>query len=575
MLDRLNDSNSDDNCSDIEWELPTRRSFVSLTHNDLFSQSFTSQETRKSSIKIDKSPLIIDEQGNDENENKPFLKRNDEIRHSMNESENNQIINKTIEKIFKEQRKMRVEIQKQFKQFNEYKEIENMEKEMQKKQEIKLKKEKELKQIQSKKEQERTQGLDKLKYEREMELGKIKEIISEEFSKRDNELLQKQQEIENLTENLKDKIKHQDQLNNELKLKSIENEQFINSLKNKVSELQNDQENLVKDDEIRENEKKLNETEHKIENVEMEQEEILKEINDNIEIQEHLENEQKELKQNEIELKEKQEILEIEKKNEIKKRSKNAYKKFDIERANIIMECEIEFEHIRKRKSLIDTDNMMDNIKLKMRKQFKEQMMRLRLQINDKIKNVLPYTIIGQFGEGDILFTSSPNNQMSACINIHGILHIGDINNIKCLYLRSLIKDDNVKYVKPIHIEWDKESVLLGVLLNDSKWIGIWNSITKQFYEFSVNDCNDIITSFAWSTNKLLLGMNNGDIHIKNMDKKETEIITIHKKMLDKIDICKLSLQACNNVGIFNRDQNKLICSINLISLYFAYNIPN
>eukprot|EP01084_Bolivina_argentea_P290198 498414_1 len=540
LLNKL-DNSDDDESSTIEWELPTRRKFISLTKDDFFgqtgNQSFSSMQRRASEVKIDESPLLIDNEDNNEIifseiNNNNQQQKTQYNRCSIRKSSKN-LIATTIQKIFDEQNKMREEIQKQFQQFNEYKEIENMEKEMQIKQENKLKQEEELKHKELEKQEQREENLQRLEHEKEIELQKIKEMISLEFTKRDDELIRKQNEIEELKQVLKEKITDQDDLNDTLKEKASENEELINTLKNKLSELQNNQQNLVQDDEIEQNKKEISLAENKIEDVEMKQEEILKEINDNMEIHENLENEQKELEENEIELKEEQKHLETEKTKEIKKRSKNAYKKFDIRRANIIMECEIDFENIRERKSLLNTDDMMENIKLKMRKQFKEQMMKLRLQLNKNIK--LPHTKINNsfFGDGNILFACSSNSEMCACLGINGIFHIIDVKNgegiymqnlksIICIYDENLIEEE-ITNVNGIHMEWDINSILLGVLLEDCKWVGVWNSLTKQFYEFSVDECNDIVTSFAWSDNKLLLGMNNGDIYIKDMYKIEEE----------------------------------------------------
>ena len=577
------ESDDDDSSDVVSWELPTTKKFVALGKEDLLNQSFTENETRQSIIKMDESPLEI-------NEEKPPLPRNEEIipsrteseedsdtdsdndsapRFSMRKSQGGGLMDKAIQEMFAKQQERKEQQRKIFKQFEEYKEIQNMERERKKKRKQKAKEEQKLQEKQQEKEDEKKESLEKLEEEKKLELAKIKEMISEEFSKRDDELLVKQQEIDKLKQELEQKIKDQENLNNALKEKSQENEGLIESLKDKVSELQNEKENLVKEEEIEEKKLEIDETESKIEDCEAKQEEIIKEIDENKEIQEKLEDEAGELEEKETELKEEKENLEIEKEKEIEKRSKNAYKNFDIRRANIIMECEIEFEHIRERQSLLDTNEMMENIKLKMRKQFKEKMMKLRLQLQKDTKHKLPYTELDNtyFGEGEIICSVSPNNSFCAAIGINGVLHVIDIRSGEDIYLQSMKPiivtynddietEDEIESVKAIDIKWDKESQLLGVLLDKCKWIGIWNSLTKQFYEFSVNDCDEIITSFAWSKDKLLLGMNNGDINIKRMndddDEKKNTLITIKRKMLDKIDICRWSVDS--NFGIVVND---------------------
>merc|ERR1719410_1274433 len=104
-------------------------------------------------------------------------------------------------------------------------------------------------------------------------------------------------------------------------------------------------------------------------------------MNDNVEMHDCLANETKALNKDEKKLIFDGWRLSIKKKKATKKRSKHAYKKFDIRRANLIMEAEIEFEMIREHKSLLNQEEIMANVKMKMKKQFKEQMMKLRLQL--------------------------------------------------------------------------------------------------------------------------------------------------------------------------------------------------
>eukprot|EP01083_Nonionella_stella_P147195 464005_1 len=559
LLHRLDDS--DDESSNIEWELPSRRRFISLTPADLLNtnSSFCTKQMKQNEVKIDTSPLIVDEtkaEGfeqtspqfpqSDQNVTEKITQHN---RYSFLNTKSDQLTDKTIQKIFEEQQKMREQMQEQFKQFNEYKEIETMEQQMNQIQETKAKQQDELKQIESQKEEERKQNLDQLEAQKQIELDQIKQIISEEFVKRNDELLRKQQEIERLKQTLIDKMKDKDDVNIALQQQASENETIIKQLKSKVSELREDGET---------NTKEIALAETTIEDVAMKQEEILKEISDNIELHQTLEHEQKELEQNEVELKQKQEDLESEKDKEIKKRSKNAYKKFDILRANIMMESEIEFKHIREKRSLLDVGDIMDMMKLKMKRQFKEQMMRLRVQLNDNnAKSVqLPYTKIDRsfFGDdaGAIVFAASPNSEMCACLGANGIFHVIDIRTAEDLYLGSLkgiicnydtnVMENEIESVKVVHMEWDKEGMLMALLLDGCTWIGIWNSLTKQFYELSVDECEDKISAFGWSHNTLLFGMDKGDIYIKNMYKEESELIMIKNKMFDAIDLCTWSV---------------------------------
>merc|ERR1719206_338477 len=95
-------------------------------------------------------------------------------------------------------------------------------------------------------------------------------------------------------------------------------------------------------------------------------------------------------------------------------------------------------------------------------------------------------------------------------------------------------------------VKWDPDSALLGVLLCESTWIAIWNSVTKQMVQLNVDECEDTITAFAWShSGKLLLGMANGDIHIKDMAQQDRVSpgfeVTIRQKMLGSIGICDWS----------------------------------
>ena len=540
---------SDEESSDIEWEMPTRRKFLSLSQNDLLGQSasflFSADKLRQSDVMIDQSPLI-DDAKMDETICSPTARQS---RYSMRKSKSDKITDGAMQKIFDEQSKMRQELQLQYEQFAEYQEIQKMEQEMHKVQQMRLKEDKELRQRELEKENERRENLKKLNSEKELELDKIKEIISLEFSKRDNELQSKQNEIEKLRKALEEKAKIHNDLNEALKLKSTENEAVIITLRNKISELQRDQTSLIKDEEIEENKKEIAVTEHKIENIEINQAEILKEMHDNIELHETLEIKVNKLMEDEIEVIEEQKSLEVQKTKEIKRRSKNAWKKFDIRRANLIMEAEIEFEHIRERKSLINREAMMNNVKLKMRKQFKEQMMRLRLQLNGD-KKKLPFTKISNtfFGEASFSFACSDNGELCACVGNNNIFHVIDIRNGNDLYFHSLKgvaanydEDVNDDGMEVIDIQWDKDSSMVGILLNKCTWIGVWNSLTEQFYEFCVEDNDDIVASFAWSNNQLLLGMDCGDIHIKNMNDLENKMMTIPNKMRGNIDICRWS----------------------------------
>merc|ERR1712176_118437 len=222
----------------------------------------------------------------------------------------------------------------------------------------------------------------------ESELDKIREIIASEFSKRDSDLRSKHNEIEKIKKALEQKIKTQNDLNNKLQLKSSENEQTIKNLKDQINALLQDQINLVNDDDIAANKKQIVVTENELEDVKQTQDEILKEIHDAIETKETLESENKACNKDETKIIFDAWRVSIKKKKITKRRSKHAYKKFDIRRANLIMEAEIEFEVIRERKSLLDRDELFRNVKIKMMKQFKEQMMRLRIQLANKRKYV-------------------------------------------------------------------------------------------------------------------------------------------------------------------------------------------
>merc|ERR1712129_133425 len=106
-------------------------------------------------------------------------------------------------------------------------------------------------------------------------------------------------------------------------------------------------------------------------------------------------------------------------------------------------EAEIEFEVIRERKSLLDRDELFRNVKIKMMKQFKEQMMRLRIQLANKRKYVKINNSF--FGEHCFSVSCSPNGEMCAAVGCNLALHIIDIRNGRSLHLQSL-KEMRARY---------------------------------------------------------------------------------------------------------------------------------
>ena len=577
MILRTVDCSDSDNEEAIEFNLPSSRNrFLSLTDNDLFAE-FTPLEPRKSKIQVIASPL--NESGSPsmdfvdpfaDSDPSPQIRRGSMRKSAIEMDEDAQNLLKRL-------KQLKSEMDRELQQFDEYEEVEHLQNEMQQKQKLKLETQSKLQQEQTQKKEQRESELQNLETERESELADIRAIISEEFSKRENGLKAKEMEIENMRKALESKMQRQHDLNSELTVKSKANDALIQSLKDKVSELLEQQTTIstmhreedkdgqnATDDipldiqrDIERNKELIHEVEDEMQSVEKEQEEILKEIHDVLEMENHLKSEQQELDQEVMDLKDEHEDLEIEKEREIKKRSKNAFKKFDVRRANLMLESSIELKHIRERLTLLDTKGLMEEVKLKMMAQFKEQRMRLRLQLQRCKGQQLPfYTIPGsQFGaRGMVKCAVSPNSEMVAAVGANGILQISDIRkNGELLFMKSLKtivqqhnESDADTDVTVLDLQWDPDSVLLGLLLMDSKWIGIWNSVSKEFHELTVADCaSDVtnISAFAWSNRKLLLGMANGDIHIKNtLHGEDGTLCSIQHKMEGPIDICRWSL---------------------------------
>merc|ERR1712013_405232 len=109
-----------------------------------------------------------------------------------------------------------------------------------------------------------------------------------------------------------------------------------------------------------------------------------------------------------------------------------------------------------------------------MMKQFKEQMLRLQIQLKAQRRHRLPCTSIPstQFGEGGaIVMAMSPNSEMCAAVGINGVLQIVDIKKGgQSVDSKSLREFMNIGNVRVSAVKWDPDAALLGVLLCDCSW---------------------------------------------------------------------------------------------------------